>query len=133
MDLERPNLKLLTDLECRKLIMSLGYARKDEGFNEEECAQIMTWANQARMYNTMLDLILKGELLINIKEGEVCFMHCGKMLTKVQQAELKNILALVEQLPEESDPWPLKQERQNDQTTTTENMVELLKGEEKTI
>jgi hypothetical protein len=54
----------LTDDETMTLIMSLGRSRGEKGFHERESTSVIEWAQGVRLNAALLDLVLKGELLI---------------------------------------------------------------------
>lgn len=57
---------ILSREECEILIMSLAISRGEEGFTEEEAAQVIKWAQEQRIGYSLLELTLKGLTNINL-------------------------------------------------------------------
>lgn len=64
---------ILTDDEMQTLLLSLGLSRDMEGFTEDEGYELIRWAENARIANTLLEMALDGSCLVNWKEGEPTF------------------------------------------------------------
>jgi hypothetical protein len=68
---------LLTNREKQKLIEAFLTARGDIGGTEAETARILSWAKKARVDSILLEMLLNGEVAINIINNEICFKSTG--------------------------------------------------------
>jgi hypothetical protein len=55
---------MLTEEEVYSLIMMLVSGKASEGANAEEVAKLVAWARQVRLQGHMINLAIKGHLLI---------------------------------------------------------------------
>lgn len=60
----------LTDEEVKAIIMSLARSRGDKGFTEIEVQVIVDWAIEVRVKAAMLEGILDGMFLVDLKGGD---------------------------------------------------------------
>lgn len=72
---EQDKTKWFTDEE-ESLVMAL--ARGQKTFKENDVVKVFIWAAQTRLSSYLLELILKGELNVLVKKGEVCFRSDGR-------------------------------------------------------
>lgn len=56
----------LDDTEIEQIITSFAQARGEEGFTEEELVSIIKWCENQRMGETILSLVVRGLVLIDL-------------------------------------------------------------------
>lgn len=66
--------QLLKDEEIMVLIMAVSRAKKDDGFDEEDVMKVIRWAERIRLETTMLDLVIKQQLLVHFDEDQDDFV-----------------------------------------------------------
>lgn len=65
---------ILTEEEEDALIIALAEERAkqpDGSFNEAEARKVLEWAANVKVNGAMLMLVLKGEVLIDVRDGEI--------------------------------------------------------------
>ena len=68
------SIPLVTDEEFRLIVLALGTARGPGGsFSEEEAAVVIDWAERVRQEALCLKMILDGQILIDVRDGDVVF------------------------------------------------------------
>lgn len=72
---------LLSDEQYKQLIRSLGMSREGRGFTRGEAAVVATWAENTIFEKTVLDLVLEGEIFVDVDEdGEILFRARQRVL-----------------------------------------------------
>lgn len=72
------NSPFLSDGEIMRIVMNFAQTRGEDGITEEEAHEICAWANEVRVGQTMLDMVLEGKVGIDLREdGEVEFSQRG--------------------------------------------------------
>jgi len=65
---------ILTDRELRAVLLALAYGRGARGFDDEQAARVVEWAEAARIDNALLANVLSGAVTIDIRpSGELIF------------------------------------------------------------
>jgi hypothetical protein len=64
---------MLSDDDGRAVVRAALRAAGDAGQSEEEVFQLLTWANETRVNEAMLQLVLAGEAAAFICDGELMF------------------------------------------------------------
>lgn len=70
--------KILTDEEAQAIIMSLAESRGDEGFDERDAEVAVAWANSVIVSYKLFELVKKGLVAINVKNGDTVFSRTSK-------------------------------------------------------
>lgn len=76
--------KLLTKEEIERIILAT--AGGPQGATEEEITIALKWAHQVRTEESLLQLVLMGDLRIQIQQGIVRFVPVPEALRKVANA-----------------------------------------------
>lgn len=64
-------LPALSDEECQRLIVSLAAGMEVRGgFSEEQALELLRWAAQVRTDEALLNLALRGELVVSWRKGK---------------------------------------------------------------
>lgn len=66
--------------EAESLVMAFAEERGGRGFTEEEASVILDWAINARLDAILLQIVLKGGMNIDLREGKVVFTCKGEIL-----------------------------------------------------
>jgi hypothetical protein len=61
---------ILSEEQIQFLILMLATHREDKGFTEEEAVNLIRWAERQLVGKSVLDLVLKGLVWIDDKEGK---------------------------------------------------------------
>lgn len=70
-------LGLLEETEMLRLTASLARSRGEDGFTLSELTALLNWANQARLGNTLFEMILKGGLDVDWNGEDATFARRG--------------------------------------------------------
>lgn len=65
--------KPISDDDAKKLIVAMAHARAGGAFTEDEAAALVLWAENAVVDFGLLQLVLKGKLGIDFRDGEPLF------------------------------------------------------------
>lgn len=71
------DIELLTAEESKFLIRALIRQRGSDGYCEEEAAEVLRWAKEARLADASLELVLQGRASLDVKDGEVVIIGKG--------------------------------------------------------
>lgn len=75
----------MDDRNCQRIILSLASSRGDAGFTAEEATELAEWADGVCLEYELLDMVLNGDILIDLKDGEPTFVSASEE----QTAEVK--------------------------------------------
>lgn len=64
---------LLTEDEQQRLVVALGLGQRE--FSDEDVDQVLAWGRKARFAAEMLDLALRGLIILSIKKNGIAFAH----------------------------------------------------------
>lgn len=68
---------LIDDKEAETLMLMLGYGQRD-GFTDADFAAVMHWAEEARMNEGILQVVLDASMSVCVQDGEVLFKTTPK-------------------------------------------------------
>lgn len=73
---------ILTENEAEVLITQLA---KGQGiFTEDDAGIVLTWARQTRIRHELLELILRQEIEVSLKDGEVTFQFAQHVIEELE-------------------------------------------------
>ena len=95
----------LTAKEIKKLAINAVYAKSDTTrvVPEEEMQAVMEWAHRAIVEINCLSLALKGEALVDIRDGEAGFRRAREVLSPEDLERFHATLAAIDQEPDEEE------------------------------
>lgn len=70
----------LTEQEADALVMAFAEERGGQGFTEKEAQRLIDWAHHVRLDAILLQIVLKGGMNIDIREGKIVFTNKGEIL-----------------------------------------------------
>ena len=65
---DHDKITVLEDHEIDQIILAFAVGRGDEGFYEDELNTLLQWAVHTRVNNAILDLAIKGLVMLNTEE-----------------------------------------------------------------
>jgi DNA-binding response OmpR family regulator len=72
--------KELSPDEAESLILAFLETRGGEIVTEDEAERVLDWAEHARLDVILLDMVLRGAIGIDVREGEIVFTSRGEIL-----------------------------------------------------
>lgn len=81
---------ILTEEEIQTLILSLGMARKGSEFSEDEILVVVRWAEETSIGYALLQNVLHGTVMVDVKDGECVFDITDKGKKEVEEDILMN-------------------------------------------
>jgi hypothetical protein len=81
---------ILEEWEVEAIIISFVGKRGEDGASEEEIFQVIKWCEEMRIGAELVNLVCKGIVDINLKDGEPVFSATPEGLEALKQEEEKN-------------------------------------------